>query len=316
MLARRLCVPSLAGLLLLAGWGVLAKAQPPAAQAKVAAVVNGESIPMSEVQAVLEQRPNPVPLSAAQQKELRQAALDALIDDLLMRQFLKQHGGQVQQADFNKEITELQDVLKKQNKTLADFLRESKQTEDQLRQDIVARLQWKNYLRARYPEKDIGAYYQANKVFFDRIMVRASHILVKVPSTASASERQTARAKLETLRNEILAGKIAFTDAAKKYSDCPSKEKGGDIGPFPYKFVVVEPFAKAAFAVKKNELTDIVTTDFGFHIIWVTDRTAGEPSNFEAIRDGIREVMAQEHELYPRILAEQRKNAKIQVQMQ
>ncbi len=135
-------------------------------------------------------------------------------------------------------------------------------------------------------------------------------------TVAPAEEKQKAKAKLATIRQEIVAGKIAFEDAARKYSDCPSKEKGGDIGNFPYKFVVVEPFARAAFSAKKGELTDIVATDFGFHLIKVTDRSAGEPSLFEEIRDVIRDVMAQEQELHQRILADQKKTAKIEVMVQ
>src|SRR5262249_46642442 len=153
---------------------------------------------------------------------------------------------------------ELRDALKKKTMTLDQFLREGKQTEEQFRQDLAARIQWKHYLGTRFTDVQAKNYYDANKVFFDKVFVRASHILVKLAPTATAAEKQTARAKLETIRQEISAGKLDFAEAAKKYSDCPSKDKGGDIGPFPYKFVVVEPFAKAAFAMKKGDVSDIV----------------------------------------------------------
>src|SRR5262249_11997200 len=180
--------------------------------------------------------------------------------------------------------------------------------------DIVARLQWKNYLTARFPDDaQLKSYYGANKPFFDKVFVRASHILVKVSSNATPAEKQTARNKLDTLRQEILTGKIKFDEAASKYSDCPSKEKGGDIGAFPFKFVVVEPFARAAFALKKDEVSDVVTTEFGFHLIKTTERMPGEASHFESLRETIREVMATELDLYNQVIAEQRKVAKIEV---
>jgi parvulin-like peptidyl-prolyl isomerase len=78
----------------------------------------------------------------------------------------------------------------------------------------------------------------------------------------------------------------------------------------------VEPFARTAFSIKKGEISDVVSTDFGYHLIQVTDRTAGEPSQFETIKDRIREVMAQDLELYQTILTEQRRTAKIEVFMQ
>src|SRR4029453_16091978 len=80
---------------------------------KTAAVVNGENITMAEVKSVLDARPSPVPLPAAQQREMRKAALDMLIDDLLMRQFLRKHGGQALPAERHKEIDDLQAILKK-----------------------------------------------------------------------------------------------------------------------------------------------------------------------------------------------------------
>ncbi len=121
---------------------------------------------------------------------------------------------------------------------------------------------------------------------------------------------------METIRQDVLANRLDFAEAAKRYSDCPSKDKGGDIGPFPYKFVVVEPFARAAFAMRKGEVSDIVVTDFGLHLIKVTDRTLGEPTTFESAKDSVREVMAQDMELFQHILADQRKAARIEVNVQ
>jgi len=293
--------------------GGVAKAQPGAE--KPAAVVNGEAVALAEVKAVLDQRPSPVPLSTTQQRELRHAALDMLIDDVLMRQFLRKSSGVVATGAVEKELDELKVVLKKQGKTYEQFLHEAKQTDGQLRGDVVARLQWKSYLLARYPEAETRAYYEANKVMFDKIQVRASHILVKVGSSSSPMDKGLAKSRLETLRQEILTGKIDFAEAARKYSECPSKDKGGDIGLFPYKFVVVEPFAKAAFTMKVGEISDIVTSDFGFHLIKVTDRTKGEATTYETTREGIRDIMAQEQELFTRVLAEQRKGSKIDVLM-
>jgi parvulin-like peptidyl-prolyl isomerase len=299
-----------------ATWVSAAAGQGPATAKKPAASVNGEFISTSEVEAVLSQRPSPVPVSKELQQEMRKAAVEMLIDDLLIRQFLRKNAPAAAPADVQKEYDKLHDALKKQNKTMEQFLHEGKMTAEQLREDIIARLQWKTYLTGRFQEAEIKAYYDANKLLFDNIVVRASHILVKVRPNAAEEEKQKARAKLETIRQEIVLGKLTFEDAARKYSECPSKDKGGDIGGFPYKFVVVEPLAKAAFATKKGELTDIIVSEFGLHLAKVTDRSAGEPSRFEDVRDVVRDVMAQEQDLYQRILAEQRKTAKVEVLFQ
>lgn len=280
---------------------------------KPAAVVNGEPIPFSEVRSLMEDRPTPVPVPKQQEEAMRKAALDVLIEDQLMRQFLRKSATPVAAADINKELASLTEMLKKQNKSYAEFLKETKQTEDHLRADIASRLQWKGYLKARLTDQMVKKYYEDNRIFFDKVTVRASHILVKVKPDASQAEKQAAYNKIQAIRQEL--GKVEFADAAKKYSECPSKDKGGDIGYFPYKFVVVEPFARAAFSMKVGEISNVVATDFGYHVIKVTDRTKGEPANFEEIKDAVREVYAQDIDLYQNIINEQRKTARIEVYM-
>jgi peptidyl-prolyl cis-trans isomerase C len=299
---------------ILAIWPNFVSAQTPGD--KAAARVNGEDIALAEFQAIVDLRPSPVPVSKELQSEMRKAALDMLVDDLLMRQYLRRHVAPANPADIQKEYDKLHEALAKQKKTIDHFLLEGKMTAEQLRADVIARLQWKGYLHARFPEADIKSYYEANKVFFDNILVRASQILVRFNNSPTADDKVRAKAKIDTIRQEILAGKVSFEDAARKYSDCPSRKDGGDLGNFPYKFIVVEPIARATFSTKKGELTDVVATDIGYHLLKVTDRTAGAPSRFEESRDAIRDVMAQESDLYQRILAEQRKTAKIEVFVQ
>jgi parvulin-like peptidyl-prolyl isomerase len=292
------------------------RAQAPAA--KVAAVVNGESIPMSEVQAILDERPPPVAMTEDQRREMRRAALNMLIDDALMRQYLRKAISAPTQAEVNQELNELVDVLKKQtpSKTLEQFLREGKQTMAQLQADMVSKLQWKAYLHQRLPDAAVKTYFDQNRIFFDKVMVRASHIFVKVAAKATPQEKQAAMNRILAIRQEVMTGKVDFAAAAKKYSECPvSKAKGGDLGMFPYKFAVVEPFARAAFSMKIGDVSDVVATEYGLHLIKVTGRTQPEPANFETIKEGVREVYAQDLDLYQQILTQQRKASTVEVMM-
>lgn len=289
----------------------------------VAATVNGEKILVGEVKKILDQRPYPVALTEEQKKQLRQSAVDVLVEDVLMRQYLTKHVPQVGQAEFSKEVETLQAELKKQMKTLPEFLKEGGQTQEQLSKDIVARLQWKAMLVRFYPDDKAKGYYESNKMFFDKVFVRASHILIKLPANPSKDQRDKAVQQMLVWRQEILTGKATFEAIAKQHSACPSKDATdkdkkptpGDIGQFPYKFVVVPEFAKTAFSMKKNELSDVVQTVFGLHLILVTDRTAGEPSTFDAVKETVREVWAQDDDLYQRVLGEQRKNGSIKVEL-
>ena len=158
---------------------------------------------------------------------IRAAILDGLIEDALMRQYLAKHVPQVNQSEFNKVVADLQEDLKKSNKTYAEFLKKEGMTEDQLRRDILARLQWKNILLRFLPDEKAKAYYDANKIFFDKVMVRASHIMIQLQPNATQADKQAATQKALIWRQEIVSGKATFEDIAKQHSDCQvSKSKG------------------------------------------------------------------------------------------
>ncbi len=288
--------------------GALQAQQAPApVQVKPAAKVNGETITTAEIKKVLDQRPSPLPLTASQQRELEKTVLNMLIEDLLMKQFLRTKAPPADPNQVNKDIEELKQHLAKQKKTLPEFLKETHQTEAELRADVASRSQWLAYARAHISEADLKRYYDENKTFFDKIIVRASHILLKTTPEAKAATA----AKLNALRAEIVAGKVDFATAAKQYSDCPSKSQGGDVGFFPCKFVMSEPFARAAFALKVNEISGVVETEHGLHLIKVVDRNQGQPSTFVGVHDDVREICAQD--LMTRVLAEARRTAQIQI---
>lgn len=289
-----------------------ARAQLPAGAP--AAVVNGEPITLAEVEAVLKQRPPTATApTEAQRREMQQEALSMLIDDTLMYQFLRKNTPPVPPAEVAKKIGELTTALKAQNHTLQDYLRETNQSEADLHKGVALMLAKAAYVKAHVSDADVQKYYLENKDFFDQVMVRASHIVLRISPGAADAERMAARIKLERLREDIVSGKIDFAEAAKKYSQCPSAPEGGDIGKFPRKWAVDENFARAAFALQKGQVSGVVQTDYGLHLIKVTDRTAGQPSEFEKVKEEVREMAAEE--MLQGVLAEQRKAAKIVVNL-
>uniref|UniRef100_A0A5B7AFM8 Peptidyl-prolyl cis-trans isomerase n=1 Tax=Davidia involucrata TaxID=16924 RepID=A0A5B7AFM8_DAVIN len=112
--------------------------------------------------------------------------------------------------------------------------------------------------------------------------VRASHILIKHQGSRrkaswkdpegrviSNTTRDAAIAQLKSLREDIFAGKAKFDDVASRYSDCSSAKRGGDLGPFG-RGQMQKPFEEATYALKVGEISDIVDTDSGVHIIMRT----------------------------------------------
>jgi peptidyl-prolyl cis-trans isomerase C len=289
-----------------------AQAQAPAAAPKPAAVVNGTAITMAEVEAVLKQSgPTPTPLTEVQRRQMQLEAVHMLVDEQLLQQFLRKNGPRVTPAEVNARVNDLVGKLKMDGKTLQDFYKETGQSEAQLRENIVNALQWAGYSGQHLTDADIKRYYDESRDFFDRVAVRASHIVTRVSANAPEAERQTAREKLRALRQQIVSEKLDFAEAAKKHSQDASAANGGDIGYFPRKFAVDESFARAAFALKVGELSDVVQTEYGLHLIKVTDRKPGQPSDFAKIRDEVREFCTEELRL--NIVAQQRKTADVKI---
>ena len=156
-------------------------------------------------------------------------------------------------------------------------------------------------------------FYAENREFFDKVTVRCSHIVYRVGQEASPPERAHAAQKMAELRAQIVAGKLTFAEAANKFSHCPSATKGGDLGYITRKWMVEEPFAKAAFALKPNEISGVVTTDFGVHIIVAIDRKPGEPSDFARVKEDVRDSAGEE--LRQKVLTDLKKASKIEVNL-
>lgn len=283
------------------------------AESKPAATVNGEVIRLDDVDALLKRHtPTDAPLTAAQAKQLRADALQDLIDLQLLTQFLKQHGPKIPPADIDKYMQGVAAGLRKQKKTLADHLKETGQTEQQVRDGWTRVLQLQQLIDQKTTDAELKKFFEANREFFEGATVRVSHIVVRLGPTSTAGEQAAAAAKLKQLRADILAGKIDFAAAAKKHSVCPSARGGGDLGYVSRKDGTVdEPFAAAAFALKPNEISDVVACDDGLHLILATARKAGTPTTFEKVSDAVRDVYADE--VRQSLLAKLRKDAKIEV---
>ncbi|MGE5117413.1 MAG: SurA N-terminal domain-containing protein [Betaproteobacteria bacterium] len=137
-------------------------------------------------------------------------------------------------------------------------------------------------------EDDLRKYYEENKARFGTPEERrASHILVKVDKNASAEERAKAKAKAESILEQLRKSPDSFAELAKKDSDDPgSAEKGGDLDFFG-RGAMVKPFEDEVFKLKPGEISGIVQSDFGYHIIKLTAVRGGQVKPFDAVRGEI-----------------------------
>ncbi|WPH22264.1 SurA N-terminal domain-containing protein [Variovorax paradoxus] len=145
-------------------------------------------------------------------------------------------------------------------------------------------------------EADLRTYYEQNTARFGtKEERRASHILITAPASASAADRAKAKSKAEQLLAEVKKAPATFADVARKNSQDPgSAEKGGDLD-FVTRGAMVKPFEDALFALKKGDISDVVETEFGYHIIRLADIKPAVVPPFEQVRATIEnEVRAQQ----------------------
>ena len=116
------------------------------------------------------------------------------------------------------------------------------------------------------------------------------HIVLPIPPNASEADKSKVREKLQEIRMMLQNDpKADFAELAKQYSKDPQASPGGDLGWFPRKWVFEESFSRAAFSLRVGQVSDIVETQIGYHLIKVTDRKPGEPSEFGKIKEAVGE---------------------------
>ncbi|MEI6601638.1 MAG: SurA N-terminal domain-containing protein [Comamonadaceae bacterium] len=137
-------------------------------------------------------------------------------------------------------------------------------------------------------EADLKSYYEQNAARLSgNEERRASHILINAPKDAPAAERQKAKARAQELLAELRKAPDSFADLAKKNSQDPgSAAKGGDLDFFA-RGAMVKPFEEAAFAMKKGDISELVESDFGYHIIKLADIKAPKQRSFDELRANI-----------------------------
>ena len=144
-------------------------------------------------------------------------------------------------------------------------------------------------------EDDVRTYYQENlSRLAGKEERRASHILVASPKDAPTAERDKAKTRAEELLAQVRKQPASFAEVARQSSDdTGSAIQGGDLGFFA-PGAMVKPFEDAAFALKKGDISDVVQSDFGYHIIQLTDIKASPQPSFEAMRPELEKELRQQ----------------------
>jgi len=290
------------------------------------AVVNGQVIPEVAVWRGLQRYP------PDKRDKARGDIINLLVDNVIVDQYVLQMQVKVDKPEIDKKLEEGRADMKKEGTDFDKMMAEMKLSEAELREHIAANLRWDKFTEKQVTEKMLQELFSAEKDQFNGSLVRASHILLTPPAN-DPKAAEAAIAQLRAMKHQIetkAAAAVAalpptadnltrekkrmetigkeFAALAEANSVCPTKTVGGDINWFP-RSGMVEAFAKAAFALQPYQMSDVVQTEFGYHVILVTDRKPGKDVKFEEAKDVVRELYCDR--LRDAIVAKYKPSAKI-----
>lgn len=267
------------------------------------AVVNGTPIPKADFDMEVARLERQVAMTGRNTDEKEMAAMKKrILDGLVGRELLKQEAQKKKIKADDKEVNTQIDALKKKFGSEEEFqntLAKMNLTEDKLKAQIASDLVLRALIDQEVASKitvgpnDAKEFYDKNPEYFKTPeMVRASHILVTVAKDATPEDKTKALAKIKDVQKKIQGG-ADFAEEAKAVSDCPSKEKGGDLDFF-QKGQMVPAFETAAFALKPGQMSDVVETEYGYHLIKVTDKKEAGVVAFDEIKPRIEQQIKNE----------------------
>jgi peptidyl-prolyl cis-trans isomerase C len=293
---------TVAGIILLTST-LSAYGEDPVITVQKAADVNGVSITMmalnTEYRQMLKQKGiSEEDVPADQVGIFKKELLDSLINQELLYQESQRNNVAIDEGLVNTTVSKAKESFGNED-AYRSALKDANMQEDDLSDRIRKTLAINQLVEEKISQQvvvtdeEAKAYYEKNPDSFQRTeKVRASHILVKVERDAGESKRVAAREKLKNIKRKINDGED-FAQLARENSECPSSENGGELGYFE-RGKMVPAFEEAAFATAPGSVSDIVQTDYGYHLINVTDKIDPGTISFETVQDDLKDFMARQ----------------------
>jgi peptidyl-prolyl cis-trans isomerase C len=268
----------------------------PAQLPDVLARVNGEEVQKDDFDMLvrnMELSQGPIP--AERRDEVLRTALDRLVTYTLLQQEARARNLTVSDSEVNERVKAMQGQFPSEEefkKALSARGMSVERLRDDARVDMVITKLMDSEVASAQPatDADCQEFYDKNPDKFKRgEAVRASHILIKADEKADEASKKKARAQIDALYKRARAGED-FARLAEAHSEDGSAAQGGDLSFFE-RGSMVPPFEQAAFALKPGEISQVVTTQFGYHIIRVTARREASTVPLGEVRDRVKEFL-------------------------
>ena len=259
----------------------------------VVVIVNGEKVSRKD----FDKRMNVIKrMNQDVTRSVQIQVVNQLAKKVLLKQFVEGQNIDVSDEEVQRELEKVKYFLESNpnsnEKSLEEILETQGSSISELKDEVRRTLALSKYLDERVSDDEKSIYFEANKSAFNGEKVKASHVLIDTTKLKTDAELEKAKQKIEEVKKEIDNG-ADFAEMARKYSTCPSAENGGDIGFFKRKGSLVEEFAEVAFSMEVGEVSEPVKTQFGYHIIKVTDKEEGKDVSYEDVADMVDFVYMQ-----------------------
>ena len=239
---------------------------------------------------------------------LEAQALEHVIASRLVTKFLDSQQITVSDAEVTAALQTVKNQLASQKRTFADYLALVGMNESTFRKDLTWKLRWAKYYQSVLNDAELQKFFDLHRSTYDGRELHVSHILFRAERPPNQATQDALLKKAEQVRADIEAGAISFVDAARKYSNGPSRRQGGDLGYISRNGVMAEEFSKAAFSLEKDQVSKPVLTPFGVHLIQWTDARPGT----KTLKEVLAEVQpAAIQDLFQRLADKMRADSKI-----
>lgn len=251
-------------------------------------------------------------------QKFQEEIYEKMITDKIVEQAATEEGISVTDEEVEKDFEEVSATLKQQE-SFKKMMEENKIDDEYLKGQIKKDKTIQKYFdkkmeESKVTDEEAKKYYDEHIDDFTKSEIKASHILISTRDAATQAplpdeEKAKKKEEAEAILKQAKSGEN-FAELAQKHSEDPgSARMGGDLGYFDKKRMVPE-FTEVAFALKVGEISDLVETEYGYHIIKLVDKKEAEVESFESVKQSIKDNL--EYEKYNALVEELKGKAKIE----
>lgn len=252
-------------------------------QNDVVATVNGKKILQEDISKRLSNFKDVDPDTL---DTIKQEIIDQLITDILLEEFIDKQGLVVAPEEIEREIDQIRGTISG-TQSLEQVLTSIGSHMMEFKKSVKHSIALEKYFHDKLDDRMLEKFFEENKNLFNGESVKVSHILVDTRNMKTPEEYAQALEQIKNIKKELDQGS-AFGETARKYSNCPSALIGGDLGFIQRKSNLAKSFSDTAFALQVDQVGGPIRTEYGYHLIKVTDKKEGSRIQFTSVKEKVR----------------------------